>query len=102
MFRQRLGVFFSRLGGGAAWRWKAPAGTEAGLAGATLATNLTDLENGSLNTLGVNVLRSFPVFGTVGWGARTLAETCDLLEIQKKNAAGRQAGGVSRAAPTAC
>jgi phage tail sheath protein FI len=52
--------------------WKAPAGTEAGLVGATLAVNLTDLDNGSLNPLGVNVLRSFPVFGTVSWGGRTL------------------------------
>jgi len=52
--------------------WKAPAGTEAGLAGARLAVNLKDLDNGGLNQLGVNVLRSFPVFGTVSWGGRTL------------------------------
>ncbi len=52
--------------------WKAPAGTEAGLAGARLAVNLKDLDNGALNQLGVNVLRSFPVFGTVSWGGRTL------------------------------
>lgn len=52
--------------------WKAPAGTEAGLVGARLAVNLKDLDNGSLNQAGVNVLRSFPVFGTVSWGGRTL------------------------------
>lgn len=52
--------------------WKAPAGTEAGLAGARLAVNLKDLDNGTLNQVGVNVLRSFPVFGTVSWGGRTL------------------------------
>jgi hypothetical protein len=53
--------------------WKAPAGTEAALRGVNhLATKLTDLENGALNPLGVNVLRTFPVFGSVGWGARTL------------------------------
>ena len=52
--------------------WKAPAGTEAVLRGVSLATNLTDLENGGLNPLGVNVLRTFPIFGNVCWGGRTL------------------------------
>jgi uncharacterized protein len=52
--------------------WKAPAGTEAGLRGANLATKLTDLENGGLNPLGINALRNFPIFGNIGWGARTL------------------------------
>jgi phage tail sheath protein FI len=52
--------------------WKAPAGTEADLRGATLAVKLNDLENGGLNQTGVNILRSFPVFGNVCWGARTL------------------------------
>ncbi len=52
--------------------WKAPAGTEATLRGANLAVMLNDLENGSLNPLGVNVLRNFPIFGNVSWGARTL------------------------------
>ena len=33
---------------------------------------LTDPENGVLNPLGLNALRSFPVFGSVAWGARTL------------------------------
>jgi uncharacterized protein len=52
--------------------WKAPAGTEADLRGANLALKLDDGENGALNPVGVNVLRSFPVFGNVSWGARTL------------------------------
>ena len=52
--------------------WKAPAGTEAGLRGASIVTQLDDLGNGELNTVGINVLRSFPVFGNIAWGARTL------------------------------
>ena len=36
------------------------------------ARQLTDLENGGLNPFGVNVLRTFPIFGNVVWGARTL------------------------------
>jgi phage tail sheath protein FI len=52
--------------------WKAPAGTDATLRGARLATQITDLENGELNPLGINALRSFPIFGTISWGSRTL------------------------------
>ncbi|MCI0396122.1 MAG: phage tail sheath family protein [Chloroflexi bacterium] len=52
--------------------WKAPAGTEATLRGATLVANITDLQNGALNQLGVNALRTFPVVGNVSWGGRTL------------------------------
>ncbi|MFQ4147444.1 phage tail sheath subtilisin-like domain-containing protein [Arthrobacter sp. LAPM80] len=53
--------------------WKAPAGLEATVNGATsLTVPLTDAENGQLNPLGVNCLRSFPASGTVVWGARTL------------------------------
>jgi Bacteriophage tail sheath protein len=52
--------------------WKAPAGTEATLVGATLRIQLTDDENGDLNPLGINVLRNFPIFGNISWGARTL------------------------------
>lgn len=54
--------------------WKAPAGIEATLTGVrALTVKLTDGENGQLNPLGVNCLRSFPVYGNVLWGARTLA-----------------------------
>jgi phage tail sheath protein FI len=53
--------------------WKAPAGTEANLIGVQgVEYRLTDGENGSLNPLGLNSLRLFPVYGPVVWGARTL------------------------------
>ncbi|GAB7129690.1 hypothetical protein JCM19000A_41980 [Silvimonas sp. JCM 19000] len=53
--------------------WKAPAGTEASLVGVqALSYALTDREQGTLNPLGCNALRTFPVFGAVSWGARTL------------------------------
>jgi len=53
--------------------WKAPAGLDAALNGVQgLQVNLNDLENGQLNRLGINCLRSFPVNGRVVWGARTL------------------------------
>lgn len=53
--------------------WKAPAGIDASLTGEIgLETVLTDLQNGTLNTQGVNCLRHFSVYGDVVWGARTL------------------------------
>ncbi len=53
--------------------WKAPAGTDATMNGvAELVSKLTDLENGQLNAKGINVLRSFPAYGRVVWGARTM------------------------------
>jgi phage tail sheath protein FI len=53
--------------------WKAPAGTDARIAGVSgLTYVLTDDENGDLNPLGINALRSFPLIGTVLWGSRTL------------------------------
>jgi uncharacterized protein len=53
--------------------WKAPAGTDASLGGvAGLSVDLTDAENGLLNPLGINCLRTFPIFGPLVWGARTL------------------------------
>ncbi len=52
--------------------WKAPAGTSATIVGATgLRVPLTDREQGLLNPLALNCLRTFPVVGTVSWGART-------------------------------
>lgn len=53
--------------------WVAPAGTTAVLQGATPAVQTTDSENGQLNPLGINCLRTFPIFGNISWGARTLA-----------------------------
>jgi phage tail sheath protein FI len=53
--------------------WKAPAGIEATLRNVNeLDDVLTDPENGTLNPLGINCLRTFPVIGTVSWGGRTL------------------------------
>ena len=53
--------------------WKAPAGLEATLVGVReLGVKLTDEENGELNPLGINCLRSRPAVGPVVWGSRTL------------------------------
>lgn len=52
---------------------KAPAGTDARLRGVQdLVYSMTDAENGVLNPLGANCLRTFPIYGPVCWGARTL------------------------------
>lgn len=53
--------------------WKAPAGVDAVLMGADVSVKLNDDLNGLLNPRGVNVLRSFPIYGNIAWGARTLA-----------------------------
>lgn len=54
--------------------WKAPAGTEATLLGVRgLDYTMTDMENGTLNPHGVNCLRTFPVYGPVCWGSRTIS-----------------------------
>jgi uncharacterized protein len=52
--------------------WKAPAGIEATVAGAAPALNLNTGDSASMNPLGLNALRTFPGFGSVVWGARTL------------------------------
>lgn len=53
--------------------WKAPAGTDASLGGVqSMVYKMTDLENGTLNPLGLNCFRTFPNYGAVLWGARTL------------------------------
>lgn len=52
--------------------WKAPAGTEARVSGGTPTDVMTDRQQGPLNTSGVNVIRTFPVYNSVVWGARTL------------------------------
>jgi Bacteriophage tail sheath protein len=63
--------------------WKAAAGTEATLRGATPAFGVSDPDNGVLNELGINVLRTFPIYGSVSWGARTL-DGADAKESQWK------------------
>ena len=53
--------------------WKAPAGLDATLRGVRdLTVKLTDAENGTLNQLGINCLRTFPASGNIVWGSRTL------------------------------
>ncbi|MEE8058331.1 MAG: phage tail sheath subtilisin-like domain-containing protein [Pseudomonadales bacterium] len=53
--------------------WKAPAGLDATLSGISqLSVLLTDDENGELNPLGINCLRTMPASGPVIWGSRTL------------------------------
>jgi phage tail sheath protein FI len=53
--------------------WKAPAGTDTAITGINgLERTLTDGENGQLNPLAVNCLRTFRGQGSVIWGARTL------------------------------
>ncbi|WP_263352936.1 phage tail sheath family protein [Acidicapsa acidisoli] len=64
--------------------WKAPAGLDAGLSGIVgLDVNLTNDENGQLNPLGINCLRTFKEAGSVVWGARTL-RGADQLEDDYK------------------
>jgi phage tail sheath protein FI len=64
--------------------FKAPAGIETPMVGVReLTVKLTDGENGQLNPLGFNCLRSFPVIGNVVWGARTL-RGADVLTDQWK------------------
>ena len=64
--------------------WKAPAGLDAAMNGISgLQVNLTDPENGTLNELGINCLRSFPVNGKVVWGARTLRGANQLADEYK-------------------
>lgn len=53
--------------------WKAPAGTEAGVAGVVkLADQVNDIKQDLLNPFGVNAIRRMPGSGIVSWGARTL------------------------------
>jgi hypothetical protein len=53
--------------------WKAPAGVEASLNGVLgLAAELSDVDHGQLNPVGVDVIRRFPGAGVVAFGARTV------------------------------
>lgn len=64
--------------------WKAPAGQDAGMLGVRgLSYKMTDGENGVLNPIGVNCLRTFPIVGNVVWGARTM-EGADRLASEWK------------------
>lgn len=64
--------------------WKAPAGIDASLNGIRgLQVKLTDDQNGLLNPIGINCLRSFPVYGHINWGARTLRGANELADEYK-------------------
>ena len=64
--------------------WKAPAGQDASINGtAALQANLNDAENGMLNPLGINCLRTFPAAGRVVWGSRTLRGADQLADEYK-------------------
>jgi len=64
--------------------WKAPAGTDATLVNVQgLAYNVTDSENGVLNPIAVNCLRSLPVYGRIVWGARTTRGSDQLTDEYK-------------------
>lgn len=54
--------------------WKAPAGTEASLNGTLgLSVELSEVEHGALNPIGVDVIRRLPGAGVVAFGARTVS-----------------------------
>lgn len=58
--------------------WKAPAGVDATLVGATaLATPLDRQTADAMNDAGIDALRVLPGHGVVAWGARTLASGSD-------------------------
>jgi phage tail sheath protein FI len=53
--------------------WKAPAGIGTGLGGGVgLAVQFTDVQQGNLNPININVIRQFAASGIVLWGARTI------------------------------
>ena len=61
--------------------WKAPAGVQARLYALTgLQHTVTDAEQATLNDNGVNCIRQRPGYGTVVWGARTLATEASLWQ----------------------
>ena len=64
--------------------WKTPAGVEATLNGISgLDVNLTNAENGVLNPLGINCLRTFPLIGSVAWGGRSMSGADQLADDYK-------------------
>jgi phage tail sheath protein FI len=72
--------------------WKSAAGIDATLSGVlALEVSLTDPENGTINPLGVNCLRSFPNTGPIVWGSRTLKGADSLASEWKYLAVRRMA-----------
>jgi Bacteriophage tail sheath protein len=72
--------------------WKSPAGIDASINGIQgLQYTMSDAENGQLNPLGINCLRTFPVSGNIAWGARTLRGADQLADDYKYLAVRRTA-----------
>jgi phage tail sheath protein FI len=66
--------------------WKAPAGLETTIAntnGVVDEGRMTDMRQGTLNPIGVNVIRQFPGGATVIWGARTTVANITAFEQWK-------------------
>ena len=58
--------------------WKAPAGVETQLTGASsLRFQVENKEQDQLNPLGINCIRKLPNYGSVIWGARSLSTKAD-------------------------
>ena len=72
--------------------WKSPAGIDASLNGILgLQIDLSDDQNGQLNPIAVNCLRSFPITGRVVWGTRTMRGADELADDYKYIAVRRTA-----------
>lgn len=74
--------------------WKSPAGLETTILGTTGVVNwgrMTDPQQGVLNPLGINCLRTFPGIGSVVFGARTLVSHNPAYEQWKYVAVRRMA-----------
>lgn len=68
--------------------WKAPAGVEASLNGAVgLTVQLSDVEHGTLNPIGVDVIRFFAGAGIVAFGARTVTSDPEWLYVPVRRTA---------------
>jgi phage tail sheath protein FI len=68
--------------------WKAPAGVEASLNGVVgLTAELSDVEHGMLNPMGVDVIRRFAGAGIVAFGARTVTSDPEWLYVPVRRTA---------------
>jgi hypothetical protein len=68
--------------------WKAPAGVEASLNGVVgLTVELNDVEHGTLNPIGVDVIRRFAGAGIVSFGARTVTSDPEWLYVPVRRTA---------------
>jgi hypothetical protein len=68
--------------------WKAPAGVDASLNGVVgLTAELSDVEHGTLNPIGVDVIRRFAGAGIVSFGARTVTSDPEWLYVPVRRTA---------------